>query len=99
MAREMNKEQLRQTLNTNLPLMVPSNKKSYPILENGSWVVKNFPSDIGEINKIYVSERGESGVVVSLTVEASLISARICKLSSSFTPSNEPFKSIASASR
>lgn len=73
----MNKEQLRQTLNTNLPLMVPSNKKSYPILENGGWVVKDFPSDIGAIKNIFVSERGTSGVIISLQIEAANVTFRI----------------------
>ena len=74
----MNKSQLRQTLNTNLPLMAPSNKKSYPILENGNWVTnKSFPSDIGEISNIFVSERGTSGVIISLQIEAANVTFRI----------------------
>jgi len=73
----MTKEQLRETLNVNLPLMVPNYKSSYPILENGQWVIKDFPSDIGAIKNIFVSERGESGVVVSLQIEAENVTFRI----------------------
>ncbi len=73
----MNKEQLRQTLNVNLPLMVPNYKESYPILENGEWIIKDFPSDIGAIKNVFVSERGESGVVVSLQIEAENVTFRI----------------------
>ena len=73
----MNKEQLRNTLNVNLPLMVPTYKSSYPILENGEWVIKDFPSDIGAIKNVFVSERGKSGVVVSLQIEAENVTFRI----------------------
>ena len=73
----MTKEQLRKTLNTNLKAMGASNNKSYPILENGKWVTKSFPSDIGTINNIFVSERGSSGVVISLQIEASNVTFRI----------------------
>lgn len=73
----MSKEQLRNTLNVNLPLMVPTYKESYPILENGEWVIKDFPSDIGEIKNIFVSERGTSGVVISLQIEAENVTFRI----------------------
>ena len=59
----------------------PQYPESYLVLENNTWVQKDynsgFPSDIGEINKIYVSERGESGVVVSLTVEAKNVTFKI----------------------
>lgn len=73
----MSKEQLRNTLNVNLPLMVPTYKESYPILENGEWVIKDFPSDIGAIKNIFVSERGTSGVVISLQIEAENVTFRI----------------------
>lgn len=74
---DMTKDQLRKTLNVNLPLMVPNYKESYPILENGEWVVKDFPSDIGEIKNVFVSERGTSGVVISLQIEAENVTFRI----------------------
>jgi len=74
---ELNKEQLRTTLNTNLPLMVPTYKESYPILEDGQWVIKDFPSDIGAIKNVFVSERGTSGVVISLQIEAENVTFRI----------------------
>ncbi len=73
----MTKEQLRETLNVNIPLMVKGNESSYPILKNGEWVIDDFPSDIGAIHKVFVSERGESGVVVSLQIEASNVTFRI----------------------
>ena len=73
----MSKEQLRNTLNVNLPLMVPTYKSSYPILENGEWVIKDFPKDIGAIKNVFVSERGDSGVVVSLQIEAENVTFRI----------------------
>lgn len=74
---EMNKEQLRETLNINIPLMVKGNETSYPIYQNGEWIVGTFPSDIGEIENIFVSERGTSGVVVSLEVVAKNVRFRI----------------------
>lgn len=73
----MTKENLRETLNVNIPLMVKGNESSYPILKNGEWVIDDFPSDIGTINKVFVSERGKSGVVVSLQIEASNVTFRI----------------------
>ncbi len=73
----MTKEQLRNTLNVNIPLMVPTYKSSYPILENGEWVIKDFPKDIGAIKNVFVSERGDSGVVVSLQIEAENVTFRI----------------------
>lgn len=73
----MNKDQLRRTLNVNIPLMKPNYPSSYPILENGEWVIKDFPSDIGEIKNIFVSERGKSGVIVSLQIEAENVTFRI----------------------
>ena len=73
----MNKEQLRNTLNVNIPLMVQTYKTAYPILEDGNWVIKDFPEDIGEIKNVFVSERGTSGVVVSLQVEAENVTFRI----------------------
>lgn len=73
----MDKEQLRRTLNINIPLMVPGKEEYYPILENGEWVIKDFPEDIGEIKNIFVSERGESGIVISLQVEAENVTFRI----------------------
>ncbi len=73
----MTKQQLRTTLNHNLPLMVPTYKSSYPILEDGQWVIKDFPNDIGEIKNVFVSERGVSGVVVSLQIEAENVTFRI----------------------
>ena len=61
--------------------MIPQYPESYLVLENNQWIQKDysngFPNDIGEINKIYVSERGESGVVVSLTVEAKNVTFKI----------------------
>lgn len=75
----MNKEQLRATLNHNLPLMIPGNEQSYPVLKDGVWVTsETFPTDIGAINNIFVSERGSSGVVMSLQIEAENITFRIC---------------------
>ena len=73
----MSKSQLRQTLNTNLKAMGASNNKSFPILENGNWVAKAFPNDIGEISNIFVSQRGSSGVVISLQIVASNVTFRI----------------------
>ena len=57
--------------------MVPTYKESYPILENGEWVIKDFPSDIGKIKNVFVSERGTSGVVISLQIEAENVTFRI----------------------
>lgn len=73
----MTKEQLRNTLNVNIPLMVPSHKSSYLILKDGEFVEGEIPSDIGEIQDIFVSERGESGVVVSIQIVASNVTFRI----------------------
>ena len=82
----MNKQQLRQTLNANVP---SSGSKSFPILENGSWLTKAFPSDIGTISNIFVSERGSSGVVVSVQVVAANVTFRVygqSNLRSTFAP-------------
>lgn len=73
----MNKEQLRETLNINLPKMVKGNETSYPIYQDGEWVVKDFPSDIGTIIDINVCERGTSGVVVALEIVAENVRFRI----------------------
>ena len=77
----MNLEQLRNTLNVNLKNMIPQYKESYFVLDNDEWVNKDysngFPEDIGGIKNIYVSERGESGVVVSLVVEAENVIIKI----------------------
>lgn len=73
----MNKEQLRETLNINLPKMVKGNETSYPIYQDGEWVVKDFPSDTGTIIDINVCERGTSGVVVALEIVAENVRFRI----------------------
>ena len=74
---KMTKAQLRETLNTNIPLMIKGNESSYPILEDDAWVEKDFPSDVGEVKNIKVSERGTSGVVVSLEIECENVTFRI----------------------
>lgn len=74
---QMNRDQLQETLNINLPLMVKGNESSYPILKDGKWQVSEFPSDIGKIKDIFVSERGASGVVVSLEIVAENVTFRI----------------------
>lgn len=73
----MTREQLRNTLNKNLPLMVPGKEASYKILKDGKWVSGEFPRDIGKIDDVFVSERGKSGVVISLQVVANNVTFRI----------------------
>ncbi len=71
------KKQLQTTLNANLPNMTKTYPTAYPQLIDGEWKVQAFPADIGEIQNIFVSERGTSGVVVSLTIEAANVTFKI----------------------
>mgnify|MGYP003304019956 CR=1 FL=1 len=73
----MNKKQLQNTLNVNIALMAPNYKSSYLILQDGNFVEGDIPSDIGEIQDVFVSQRGESGVVVSIQIVASNVTFRI----------------------
>ncbi|HHU55588.1 MAG TPA: SpoIID/LytB domain-containing protein [Acholeplasmataceae bacterium] len=65
----MNKQQLTNTIKINLPISYRNTPNSILTYENGEWVSKEIPNDIGEVTKIYVDERGTSGVVVSLIIE------------------------------
>jgi SpoIID/LytB domain protein len=66
------KSQLALTINKNLKLMYAATPKL--ILTKtveGTWASLPIPENIGSVNDIYVSERGQSGVVMSVIVETS----------------------------
>lgn len=65
----MTKEQLTNTINTNLKISYQNTPESILTYENESWVSKPIPSNIGDVTRVYVNERGASGVVVSLIIE------------------------------
>lgn len=63
------KAQLTNTINTNLKLSYNSYPNSILTETDNGWESLPIPSSIGEVNNIYVGQRGTSGVVVSLIVE------------------------------
>lgn len=73
----MSLEQLTNTIQKNLILTYQSTPESVLTLESGEWVSKSIPEDIGEVTDVYVSQRGSSGVVVSLDIITSTGTYRI----------------------
>jgi SpoIID/LytB domain protein len=69
---EFTKQQLTNTLNVNLKLMYalyPQSVLTY-YYGSGEWRSESILNDVGEIYNISINERGESGVVVSLLIDA-----------------------------
>ena len=60
--------QLAQTIRVNLPLTYASTPESVLTYVNGQWVSKDLPSNLGDLLDLKVSQRGTSGVVVSLDI-------------------------------
>lgn len=63
--------QLERTLNINLKNTYNATPESVQTKSGSSWISKTIPSDIGTVNNIYVSDRGSSGVVMSIVIETS----------------------------
>lgn len=64
----MTYKQLSQTIKTNLKITYASTPESVLTKVGTGWESKKLPSSIGDVTDIYVSERGSSGVVVSLVI-------------------------------
>ena len=63
------KTQLTNTINKNLEISYRNYPKSILTQTANGWESKPIPSSIGQVNNIYVNERGTSGVVVSIVIE------------------------------
>lgn len=63
-------DDITQTIKKNLPLMYASSPKLILTKIANSWTSRPIPNDIGQVTNIYVAERGLSGVVISLIIEA-----------------------------
>ena len=64
----MTYEQLTTTINTNIKVTYASTPQLVLTKEGENYVSKALPESIGNVNDIYVSERGTSGVVVSIDI-------------------------------
>jgi SpoIID/LytB domain protein len=65
------KAQLALTFQKNLKLMYASTPNLILTQTSAGWASLPIPADIGTVNNIYVAERGESGVVISLIADTS----------------------------
>lgn len=65
----MTNDQLSNTINTNLKITYANSPTSVLTWDGSTWVSQAIPSSIGSVTNIYVSERGTSGVIVSLVIE------------------------------
>ena len=62
-------DDITKTIKKNLPLRYNANPKLILTKTTSGWVSRTIPSDIGQVTNVYVSERGTSGVVISLIIE------------------------------
>src|SRR5690554_1891145 len=69
--------ELKKTLSKNMIITYANTPQSLLTLENGEWIAKEIPNDIGKVENIYVSERGESGVVMSIVIETDIAKYKI----------------------
>lgn len=75
---KLSKEDLREILNKNLKIMAKKYPNSFFVYKNKKWIKSNIPNDIGKVNNVYIGERGQSGVVMSLIIDAEKGSYKIC---------------------
>jgi len=66
---EFTKTQLANTINTNLKPMYDSSPSLILTETANGWQSLAIPTSIGQVENIYVSERGTSGVVMSVVIE------------------------------
>ena len=64
----MTASQIRETLQTNLPITYEANSELVLTKVGDNWESLPIPDSIGEVMDVYVSRRGESGVVIELDI-------------------------------
>ena len=69
--------QLTNTLNRNLKISYAAAPQSILTKVNNVWVSRSIPDNIGNVQNIFVSNRGSSGVVISLDIVTSTGEYRI----------------------
>ncbi len=67
---ELTKNELRNMINANIRTMAKKYPESFLVYKNNRWVKGEIHEDIGQISNIRVGERGDSGVVISLIIDA-----------------------------
>lgn len=72
------KDELRHILNKNLKSMAKKYPNSIFIYKNKKWVKGNIPNDVGKVTNIRIGERGKSGVVMSIIIDTTNGSFKIC---------------------
>lgn len=64
----MTYDQLSTTINTNLKLTYASTPQLVLTKDGNNWVSKAIPDSIGKVTDLFVSQRGTSGVVISIDI-------------------------------
>lgn len=75
---KFSKEDLQNILNKNLKSMAKKYPNSFFTYKNKKWIKSEIPNNIGKVTNVYVGERGKSGIVMSIIIDTTSGSYKIC---------------------